>query len=131
MEACVVICRTAKPQERHNKILFINAVTEVTRERAQSFLTDEHIANIVNTYRGFTEIDGFSRVVSNDEIRQQGNNLSIPLYCRRDVLSQNHIAKSSAQYGKEPFDEVIAAWQKSSQELRQSMRELFEVIEKT
>jgi type I restriction enzyme M protein len=37
MEACIVICRTAKAKERRNKILFINAVNEVTRERAQSF----------------------------------------------------------------------------------------------
>ena len=34
MEACVVICRTAKPRVRKGKILFINAVNEVTRERA-------------------------------------------------------------------------------------------------
>lgn len=40
MEACVVICRMRKPKNRKNKILFINAVNEVTRERAQSFLTD-------------------------------------------------------------------------------------------
>ena len=33
MEACVVICRTAKPEARKGRILFINAVSEVTRER--------------------------------------------------------------------------------------------------
>jgi type I restriction enzyme M protein len=37
MEACVVICRSAKPTARRNKILFINAINEVTRERAQGF----------------------------------------------------------------------------------------------
>jgi type I restriction enzyme M protein len=41
MEACVLVCRTQKPKNRRGKILFINAVNEVTRERAQSFLTDE------------------------------------------------------------------------------------------
>src|SRR5690349_2102431 len=34
MEACVVVCRTTKPKARKGKILFINAVNEVTRERA-------------------------------------------------------------------------------------------------
>ena len=43
MEACVVICRMNKPKERRNKVLFINAVNEVIRERAQSFLTDDNI----------------------------------------------------------------------------------------
>ena len=51
MEACVVICRTAKPKARRGKILFINAVNEVTRERAQSFLTDDHIERIVAAYQ--------------------------------------------------------------------------------
>src|SRR4051794_32973047 len=35
-EACVVICRTAKPKLRKGRILFINAINEVTPERAQS-----------------------------------------------------------------------------------------------
>lgn len=38
MKACVVVCRTAKPKARKGRILFINAVNEVTRERAQSVL---------------------------------------------------------------------------------------------
>ena len=42
LEACVVICPTAKPRERRGRILFVNAVNGVTRERAQSFLTDQH-----------------------------------------------------------------------------------------
>jgi len=30
MEACVVICRTKKPKDRQDKILFINAIGEIT-----------------------------------------------------------------------------------------------------
>jgi len=33
MEACIVVCRTSKPPERRGKVLFINAVNEMTRER--------------------------------------------------------------------------------------------------
>src|SRR5260370_27076299 len=43
MEACVVICRTTKQRARKRRVLFINALKEVTRARAQSFLTDHHI----------------------------------------------------------------------------------------
>ena len=80
MEACIVICRTAKPKEHRNKILFINAVNEVTRERAQSFLTDDHIERIVQAYEAFTDEPGFTRVVGLEEIRARDGNLSIPLY---------------------------------------------------
>ena len=80
MEACIVICRTAKAKERRNKILFINAVNEVTRERAQSFLTDDHIERIVQAYETFKDEPGFTRVVGLEEIRARDGNLSIPLY---------------------------------------------------
>jgi type I restriction enzyme M protein len=64
MEACVVICRTLKPAERSRKILFIDAVHEVSRERAQSFLKPEHQQRIVAAYRAFTDEPGFAKVVS-------------------------------------------------------------------
>ena len=80
MEACVVICRTAKPKARRGKILFINAVNEVTRERAQSFLTDDHIERIVRAYERFKDEPGFTRVATLEEIRAKDGNLSIPLY---------------------------------------------------
>jgi len=59
-------------------------VNEVTRERAQSFLTDDHIQRIVAAYRSFRYEGGFAQVISNDEIREKGSNLSIPLYVRAD-----------------------------------------------
>ncbi len=80
MEACVVICRTTKPRGRKRKILFINAVNEVGRERAQSFLTDEHIERIVAAYRDFRDEPGFAHVVTVDEVRAKECSLSIPLY---------------------------------------------------
>jgi len=80
MEACVVICRTAKPKTRKGRVLFINAVNEVTRERAQSFLTDDHIDRIVKAYEKFRDDPGFARVAALEEIRARDANLSIPLY---------------------------------------------------
>jgi type I restriction enzyme M protein len=80
MEACVVICRTAKPKARRGKILFVNAVNEVTRERAQSYLTDEHVQHIVKAYEQFKDEPGFARVASQDDIRAKDGNLSILLY---------------------------------------------------
>lgn len=80
MEACVVICRTDKPKSRKGKILLINAINEVTRERAQSFLTEQHIKHIVRAYKKFADDPGFARVVTREELRANEGNLSIPLY---------------------------------------------------
>ena len=80
MESCVVICRTSKPKERRGKIIFINAQNEVTRERAQSFLTDEHIRRIVRAYQDFKDEFGFAKVANLPKVRANGGNLGLPLY---------------------------------------------------
>jgi type I restriction enzyme M protein len=130
MEACVVICRMRKPQNRKNKILFINALNEVTRERAQSFLTNDHIQRIVTAYRNFDDVDGFARVAGTDEIRERESNLSIALYVRSNNGSPNlnKVAESQAPYGADSLEKAIAEWQQSSARLRKSMGELFETL---
>ena len=80
MEACVVICRTHKPTKREGKILFINAVHEVARERAQSFLKPEHQHRIVAAYRAFADEPGFAKVATTTEVLGKGGNLSIRRY---------------------------------------------------
>ncbi|MEO0565475.1 MAG: class I SAM-dependent DNA methyltransferase, partial [Chloroflexota bacterium] len=60
MEACVVVCRVTKPAEQRGNILFINALNEVTRERAFSFLTDDHITRIADAYHAFADEEHFA-----------------------------------------------------------------------
>ena len=55
-------------------------MNEVTRERAQSFLTDEHLQRVVRAYQDFKDEPGFTRVVRIEEIRAKDGNLNIPLY---------------------------------------------------
>lgn len=122
MEACVVVCRMSKPKQRRGKVLFINAVNEVTRERAQSFLTDEQIQRIVMTYRDYIDEDGFARMVTNEEIREKGGNLSIPLYVRLN----NGKGNGESPDGAVSLKQAIADWQQSSMRLRESMDDLFD-----
>ena len=83
MEACIVVCRTSKPADRKGKVLFINAVEEVTRDRAQSFLKEEHQERIVDMYGRFESVAGFSSVVTADHILERNGSLSIPLYVKK------------------------------------------------
>jgi type I restriction enzyme M protein len=121
MESCVVICRSRKAPKRQGKILFINAVNEVSRERAQSFLEERHITKIVTAYQAFADIDGFAKVVSLEQIRSQESNLSIPLYVRP-------ISDEQSQNDRPSLKECIADWEQSSQALRASMNELFSTL---
>jgi type I restriction enzyme M protein len=124
MEACVVVCRMSKPPARRRKVLFINAVDEVTRERAQSFLTDGHIERIVRAYRDFRDSEGFARVVPADEIRANKANLSIPLYVR--APNGNGVATS-----EKSLKSAIADWERSSAALRASMEEMFKTLKES
>jgi type I restriction enzyme M protein len=80
MEACVVICRTRKPADREGRILFIDAVQEVAREGAQSFLKHQHQERILKAYQAFADDAGFAKVVTTAEVLGKAGNLSIPRY---------------------------------------------------
>jgi len=87
MEACIVICRMNKPQERKNKILFIDAKKEVTRKNAVSYLEDNHISKILSAYMNFSTIEGFCEVADIQTIFDDAHKgkLSISLYTMRAV----------------------------------------------
>jgi type I restriction enzyme M protein len=83
MEACVVICRSKKRKPRKGKILFINAVDAVARERAQSFLKPEHQSRILKAYQSFVDVPGFTACAAIEDVLAKGVNLSIPLYVKK------------------------------------------------
>ena len=100
MEACVVICRTQKPPERQGKVLFINAVNEVTREQAQSFLRDRNISAHRRRLPSMEDEAGFARIVDTDELLANDGSLNLPLY----------VAVSADPNGHAParnFDELL------------------------
>lgn len=83
MESCILICNRKKDSARKGKVIFIDAVSEVTRERAQSFLKLEHQQRILTTFKTFDDVPGFAKVATLAEIGTNMGNLSIPLYVRR------------------------------------------------
>ncbi len=90
MESCIVVCRRNKPAARQHKVLFIDALNAVTRERAQSFLKPEHQQRIWQVFRAFVAEAGFSAVVTQEQIAANGANLSIPLYVKRSAVATHN-----------------------------------------
>ncbi|AEA47900.1 class I SAM-dependent DNA methyltransferase [Archaeoglobus veneficus] len=79
----ILIFNKQKPEERKSKVLFINASNEYEKHpevRKLNRLGDEHIEKIVNAYREFKDVEGFCRVVSLDEIKENDYNLNVTLY---------------------------------------------------
>ncbi len=119
MEACVLICRTQKSKTRKGKVLFINAVNEVTRERAQSFLTEEHQSRILHAYRSDSDISGLSRHVAIGEIRSNNGSLSIPLY-----FGSANVVQDEPHKTKSTLDAILSDFLKCSEGLKSELRKI-------
>ena len=122
MEACILICNKGKKKDRHEKILFINAVNDVRRESAFSYLTDDHVAKIHKAFVGFKDIDGFAKVIPAPSILANNGNLNIALYVS-NVQQKNGS-------GDIHLKDIVLAWQEGSESLRNDMADLFKALEK-
>ena len=80
MEACIMICRSKKTEERKGNVLFIRATDLVERKNTESYLTTEHIRQIFSLYNAHSYTEGRSRVLSISEIRENDYSLSPKLY---------------------------------------------------
>lgn len=86
MEACILICRTNKELKKRGKVLFINAVKEVTRKNAQSYLENSHIEHMVSAYENYADEEHYARVATIEEIEAHDFSLNIALYVRDGVI---------------------------------------------
>jgi type I restriction enzyme M protein len=89
MEACIIICRRNKQPRRRGQVLFINAVQEVERQNAQSYLANEHIQKIASAYDSYESIPDFAKVVTIKDIEENDFSLSIPLYVKHFSQDEN------------------------------------------
>lgn len=118
MEACLLICRMQKPTQRKGKILFINAVDEVKRDKTISMLEEKHIDKIFKAYKEYKDIPGFAKVVSNEQILENGATLNISQYVSRLEV------KNDAP--KQTFGELMEEWQENRVELYEGINRILD-----
>ena len=79
----IIILNKNKPPERRNKILFINASNEYEPHpsiRRLNRLGKKNIEKIAKVYHQYKTIEGFSKIVDLQEIRENDYNLHVTLY---------------------------------------------------
>lgn len=96
MEACIIICRTSKRPERRGQVLFINAIDEVERKNAQSYLDDNHIRKIASAYDKYENTPDFAKVATIKDIEDNNFSLSIPLFIKH-TLREGEVDERSVQ----------------------------------
>lgn len=119
MEACIIIGNNNKREELSNKIIFINALNEVTRKNGESYLEDAHLDKILSAYASTEDIDGFKRTVSTDEIASNNFDLSLQKY----VFINNSFAVESYN-----MSDCFAKWQIASNDLHVSINQLTDLL---
>lgn len=106
MEAVIIILRNNRPKLEAQKILFINAIDLVQRDRGVSFLGNSDQDQILNSYMNFENEKGLSCVVDVDQIEMNDWSLAIPYYV--DKLPSLGIDAG------ESFGELLTNWTKCS-----------------
>jgi type I restriction enzyme M protein len=118
MVSCLLITNNNKPASKKGKIQFIQAVDEVRKEKTMSYLDDKHVHRIHESFKDFSDINGFSAIVSNEKVLEDKYaRLSIQFYVK---------TKTENEY---EFSEIYKDWKKSSRNLKESMEQLFKTLE--
>ena len=117
-----MICRMRKAPKRRGQILMINAVGEVERKNAQSYLTDDNIKRISSAYEKYSDEEGFSKVITVQDAEKNDFSLSIPLYVKQ-VKEENEIDSVELEVHYEH-------WKRTSERMRVYYEELTKMITK-
>lgn len=118
MESCIMILQANKKPERKNKILFVNALDQVSRAGNFTYLSEQNIKTIFNTCKNFKTVEERSYVANADEIKSNDFLLSIPLY-----------VKLNDQTATQDYAESISIWLESSKKIAKSMPQMLSEIE--
>ena len=118
MEACLLITKTNKSANKKGKILIINAVKEVKQDKNIAFLEKNHINKILNSYKEFDDIEGFSKLVSLEEVLKNKGSLNIAKY----------VSNVDENIEQVSIEEALINFKGQSEKVKQSMNELFESL---
>lgn len=117
MEACILICKTNKPEERKQKILLIKATDLVERKNSESYLTNEHIDILSDIFLNYRSVEGRSVIINTNDIPENKYSISPKLY-----------VKSNDGNNTEDLSEVINNWTTASLDSNKEMRSLINLF---
>ncbi len=109
LAACILVFRETKPEERRQKVLFIDASREFKTGRAQNELLPEHVKRIHRWYENYSDVEGVCRVVTLDEIRENDYNLNIPRYVEPVIEEETITVDEAITNLKESLEAAYAA----------------------
>ena len=107
--ASIVIINKNKSEKQRNKIHFINAQEKYEKINKQNYLREEDVEWILGTYENEKEIEGSSRIVDINEIKENSYNLNPNRYFLKIKLATElfgDVFVNRTVYENSPIDKV-------------------------
>ncbi len=80
ISASIVFLRRKKPAERQMRVLLVDGFQQAVAGKNKNLLTADHVERLTRAYHAFRDEEGFSRVVSVEQVLAQGGDLSVSRY---------------------------------------------------
>jgi len=114
LAASVLVFRSRKEKAKQNKVLFVDASTQIRVGRAQNFLEPEHVKQIYEWYTDYNDVSDYVKIATLKDIKANDFNLNIPLYIEKTIVDD----LPSVQ---EALTDLKTAW-KASQEAEEKFK---------
>ena len=112
LAACIMVFRSKKEADRQKQVLFIDASEQMRVGRAQNYLEKEHVDQIFQWYTAFEDVQNQVKVVSLEEIAENGYNLNIPLYIEKAIEDNLPSVEEALVDLKDTWSECLLAEEK-------------------
>ena len=124
--SCLILNKE-KPESRRDKVLFINAAENITLDayrRQQFALSQSAINEIVDIYQQGLETEGYSRLVTIDEIVSRKYDMDIALYVSKPI----HIERYLVAEIHKKLHHAEQRYQQTRQDYQQSLSQVISHI---
>lgn len=108
-QIAIILIKVNKSKEQENKILFIDAAYESSRQAFRTVLSENNTRKIEACLDSYTEINDYSRVVAAEEVIQNLYSLDVGRYVDASPEAQQikRLAKQYGGYKIMPLSELI------------------------
>ena len=87
-----------KPADHRGKVLLVDGSTIYTAKRAQNIMSDDDVEQAFKLYQDYTDVVGYSKVVTLDDLEKHGYTLAVNTYIEKPPAPPIDPAKVRKEY---------------------------------
>ncbi len=100
--------------------MFIDASELYQKGRAQNFFLNEHAEAVIELYEKYSDVEGQSKIVCTDEIKENEYNLNISRYVKKLRTDEKIDLKATVK----ELENAYAEFLKSEDQMRSLLKEI-------